>query len=212
MCLYAKRLEKAKFCWPRIGHNRAQLNHAQLLALVDGMDWKRVRSVPVKRPQSVGYPNKGRKFRAKYALIGIMTPPDLTLPDDIDALKAMVLAMVEKAARAEALEAENADLKALNATAAERIARLTSILKALERARFGKRSEKLDSDAAGDEQQAFVFDEIETGIAAIQAQLDKARGFDKVKRTPRPRKAFAPHLERIEVVIEPDKLAEHEGK
>lgn len=141
-----------------------------------------------------------------------MTPPDLTLPDDIDALKAMVLAMVEKAARAEALEAENADLKALNTTAAERIARLTSILKALERARFGKRSEKLGSDAAGDEQQAFVFDEIETGIAAIQAQLDKARGSDKVKRTPRPRKAFAPHLERIEVVIEPDELAEHEGK
>ena len=58
-----------------------------------------------------------------------------------------------------------------------------------------------------DEQQAFVFDEIETGIAAIQAQLDKARGSDKVKRTPRPRKAFAPHLERIEVVIEPDELA-----
>lgn len=44
VCLYAKRLEKAQFCWPRIGHNRVQLNNAQLLALVDGMDWKRVRS------------------------------------------------------------------------------------------------------------------------------------------------------------------------
>ncbi len=43
VCLYAKRLEKAQFCWPRIGHNRVQLNHAQLMALVDGMDWKRVR-------------------------------------------------------------------------------------------------------------------------------------------------------------------------
>ncbi|MBB2708212.1 UNVERIFIED_ORG: transposase [Rhizobium esperanzae] len=42
VCLYAKRLEKAQFCWPRIGHHRVQLNHAQLLALVDGMDWKRV--------------------------------------------------------------------------------------------------------------------------------------------------------------------------
>ena len=30
VCLYAKRLEKAQFCWPRIGHNRVQLNHAQL--------------------------------------------------------------------------------------------------------------------------------------------------------------------------------------
>lgn len=45
VCLYATRLEKAQFCWPRIGHHRVQLNHAQLLALVDGMDWKRVRSL-----------------------------------------------------------------------------------------------------------------------------------------------------------------------
>ncbi|MGO7797655.1 IS66 family insertion sequence element accessory protein TnpB [Rhizobium ruizarguesonis] len=54
VCLYAKRLEKAQFCWPRIGHHRVQLNHAQLLALVDGMDWKRVRSTPVKPPEIVG--------------------------------------------------------------------------------------------------------------------------------------------------------------
>lgn len=54
VCLYLKRLEKAQFCWPRIGHNRVQLNHAQLMALVDGMDWKRVRSVAVKPPEIVG--------------------------------------------------------------------------------------------------------------------------------------------------------------
>lgn len=54
LCLYAKRLEEAKFCWPRIGHNRVQLSHAQLLALVDGMDWKKVRAVAVRRPQSAG--------------------------------------------------------------------------------------------------------------------------------------------------------------
>lgn len=54
LCLYAKRLEKAQFCWPRIGHNRVQLNQAQLLALVDGLDWKKVRPVEVKRPQSAG--------------------------------------------------------------------------------------------------------------------------------------------------------------
>ena len=29
---------------------------------------------------------------------------------------------------------------------------------------------------------------------------------------PRPRKGFAPHLERVEVVIEPDELPEHAGK
>lgn len=52
--LYAKRLEKAQFCWPKIGHSRVQLTHAQLLALVDGMDWKRVHAVTVKQPESVG--------------------------------------------------------------------------------------------------------------------------------------------------------------
>jgi len=52
--LYAKRLEKAQFCWPKIGQCQVQLSPAQLLALIDGMDWKRVHQVVVKQPQSVG--------------------------------------------------------------------------------------------------------------------------------------------------------------
>ncbi|WP_425515204.1 IS66 family insertion sequence element accessory protein TnpB [Mesorhizobium japonicum] len=52
MCRYAKRLDEAKFCWP--DRPRVQLNHAQLMALVDGMEWKRIRTVTVWRPQSVG--------------------------------------------------------------------------------------------------------------------------------------------------------------
>ncbi|HZD90829.1 MAG TPA: IS66 family insertion sequence element accessory protein TnpB [Pseudolabrys sp.] len=54
VCLFAKRLEKSQFCWPRIGQHRVQLNQAQLLALVDGLDWKKVRPVLVPRPQSAG--------------------------------------------------------------------------------------------------------------------------------------------------------------
>ncbi|MCK1583964.1 IS66 family insertion sequence element accessory protein TnpB [Bradyrhizobium sp. 168] len=54
VCLYLKRLEKARFCWPRIGHHRVQLNAAQLMALVDGMDWKWVRTAAVKPPEIVG--------------------------------------------------------------------------------------------------------------------------------------------------------------
>jgi transposase len=138
--------------------------------------------------------------------------PELTLPDDVDALKAMVLAMAEKAARAEVLESEVADLKALNASADVRIARLTSILKALERSRFGRRSEKLGSNALDDEQRAFVFDEIETGIAAVEAEHEKRQGAGKIKRAARPRKGFADHLERVEIVIEPSDLPEHAGK
>jgi len=52
--LYAKRLEKASFCWPKIGPSRILLNHPQLLALVDGMDWKRVHAVEVKTPDYAG--------------------------------------------------------------------------------------------------------------------------------------------------------------
>jgi len=141
-----------------------------------------------------------------------MPRPASKLPDDVDTLKAMVLAMAEKAARTEALETEVAALKALNASADERIARLTSILKALERSKFGRRSEKLSSLALDDEQSAFVFDEIETGLAAVQAELDKRQGSDKTKRAARPRKGFPAHLERVEIIIEPEDLPENEGK
>ena len=113
-----------------------------------------------------------------------MTPPDLQLPDDVETLKAMVLAMAEKAARTDALEGEVADLKARNADADERIERLTQILKAFDRARFGRRSEKLDSPSIDDEQQAFVFEEIETGIAAIRAQVNKGAAHRDGKRPP----------------------------
>ena len=135
-----------------------------------------------------------------------MNDPLPSLPDDLDALKAFALAMAEKAARADRLEVEVAALKARNEEIEGRLARLTSFLKSLERARYGKRSEKLGPDAI--EQQSFVFEEIETGIAEIKASLDKAGSATRAKRAPRPRKGFAAHLERVEVVIEPEIPAE----
>ncbi|MGO8286713.1 hypothetical protein ACC795_35835, partial [Rhizobium ruizarguesonis] len=88
-----------------------------------------------------------------------MTRPEIELPDDVEALKAMVLAMAAKAARVEALEKQVDDLEARNADADERIERLTQILKAFDRARFGRRSERLASSTVDDEQHAFVFEE-----------------------------------------------------
>ena len=35
VCLFGKTLEETKFCWPKIAPTRVQLNHAQLLALID---------------------------------------------------------------------------------------------------------------------------------------------------------------------------------
>src|SRR5690606_25819735 len=94
-------------------------------------------------------------------------------------------------------------LETVNKTADERILELTAIVKMLERARFGTRSERLRGEQPSDEQIAFVFDEIETGVAALEAELERARP-DRPKRAPRPRKGFAAHLERVEIVIEPE--------
>ena len=152
-----------------------------------------------------------------------METPGFTPPDDVEALKAFALAMAEKAG---ALETENADLKArnadtearlqdltqINADAEERIKNLTSILKIFDRARFGRKSEKLRRMALTDEQQAELFDDIATGIAELEALVKKAGSGDKPKRASRPRKAFPAHLERVEQTIEPEVLPEHEGK
>ncbi|TMJ81950.1 MAG: IS66 family transposase [Alphaproteobacteria bacterium] len=102
------------------------------------------------------------------------------------------------------LTASNADLAAVNQAADARIVELTAIVKMLERTLYGTRSERLRSDKPSDEQIAFAFDEIATGVAAIEAELANAGGKDKPKRAPRPRKEFGAHLERVEIVIEPE--------
>ncbi len=121
------------------------------------------------------------------------------LPDDVDALKAMIVAMADQRAL---LEARNDHLEVANKTADERIATLTAIVRMLERSRYGTRSERLRGATLSEEQHAFVFDEIKTGMAAVEAELESAAQ-DKPKRAPRPRKGFAAHLERVEIVIEP---------
>ena len=137
-----------------------------------------------------------------------MTARDSALPNDVDALKAMVRAMAEKTAL---LEERNAHLERVNTGAEERIARLMAIVKMLERARFGTRSERLGAARLSDDQYSLVLDEIETGVAALEAERDKAVGPSTTKRPPRPRKGFAPHLERVEVVIEPEDAPGCEG-
>lgn len=107
--------------------------------------------------------------------------------------------------------AVNADLAALNAAADERIARLTSIIKMFERARYGKSSEKHKLEGLDDDQYALVFEEVETGLSAIRSELEKARGTRTTSRPARPRKGFAPHLERVEFVIEPEDRPGMEG-
>ncbi|WFU41810.1 IS66 family transposase [Bradyrhizobium sp. CB82] len=151
-----------------------------------------------------------------------MATPVAELPTTLADAHALILAL---AAERQAIEAENsriaseiatltaanADLAAVNQAADTRIVELTAIVKMLERTLYGTRSERLRGDTPSDEQIAFVFDEIATGVAAIEAELAKAGGTDKPKRAPRPRKEFGAHLERVEIVIEPEVPPDCEG-
>ena len=52
LVLVAKRLEKSSFRWPRIADGVMRLTSSQLSALLDGLDWTRVRAVRVPAPQA----------------------------------------------------------------------------------------------------------------------------------------------------------------
>jgi transposase len=45
MCLYAKRLEEGEFRWPKVEDGVIRLTAAQLSALLEGLDWRRVHEV-----------------------------------------------------------------------------------------------------------------------------------------------------------------------
>ncbi len=48
LCLFAKRLERGKFVWPRAEDGKVSLTPAQLSMLLEGIDWRMpVRTAPV---------------------------------------------------------------------------------------------------------------------------------------------------------------------
>jgi transposase len=108
------------------------------------------------------------------------------LPDDVATLKALLLAERAMAAK---LAGQNEHLRA--------------IVKELQRALFGRRSEK----AAHPDQLQLALEDLEQAIAEGEAEAEKS---DRVQRAARPqqrrvnRGALAKHLPRDEVVIEPD--------
>ena len=127
-----------------------------------------------------------------------MTEGFSELPDDVEAYRSEALA----------LKSQVADLQETNAAAKAEIARLTSILRTLQRGRFGKSSEKLSPDEAA--QLNFAFEEVETALASLEARLaaksgDKASGDEAVdKPAAAPQKPrFPAHLERVEEIVEP---------
>ena len=105
------------------------------------------------------------------------------LPDDIDALKAIILAS-----------------EARNARKDLRIERLEKLVADFKRALFGAKSEKADPD-----QYQLALEDIETAMAAVHAEDEV---IDPPKGKPAKRKinrgSLPKHLPRIEEVIEPE--------
>jgi transposase len=54
MVLIAKRLEGGKFAWPAATDGVMKLSPAQLSALFEGLDWRRVHARRVRRPATAG--------------------------------------------------------------------------------------------------------------------------------------------------------------
>jgi transposase len=52
LCLFAKRLEQGTFRWPKIEGGTMRLTPSQLSALIEGLDWTRVREIEVRVPQA----------------------------------------------------------------------------------------------------------------------------------------------------------------
>lgn len=105
------------------------------------------------------------------------------LPDDVEALRALVL---EQARELDALKVFKAEVE-----------RLQAIIDALQRHRFGRRSEQLDPD-----QFQLALEEVETALAAAEHARDKASGAPAQRPRKTNRGSLPTHLERVEQIVD----------
>src|ERR1019366_3651726 len=134
------------------------------------------------------------------------------LPDDVETLRAMILAeraktaqlIDENAAELAQVEARKAQIAALEAQV-ERLtaqaARFEHIIAQLRRLQFGKRSEQMDKD-----QFQLALEDLQQGLAELEAEEDKDDGELKTRRTRQRRQnrpSLPDHLPEVDVVIEP---------
>jgi transposase len=127
------------------------------------------------------------------------------LPDDVAALKAMVLAArAETAVLTSAnvqLETENLAFASENLRLKAQNERFAHILRALRRAHFGRSSERISED-----QMSLALDDVQTGFAVENAKAENANEIikDHAIKARRANRGHLPaHLPREEVVVEP---------
>jgi transposase len=121
------------------------------------------------------------------------TAPSM-LPDNIDALKALVIAERDARQSAENLAVRE---RATATQERERGDRLERLLKELQRALFGRRSERLDPD-----QLQLVLEDLEGAVAEAEAEKSGSKPRPRQRRTNRGN--LPKHLLREEVIVEPE--------
>jgi transposase len=130
-----------------------------------------------------------------------MTSPEI-LPDDIAALRALVLtAWAER----DAERAETARLIEERAQLAGQNDRLRRLIRQLQRMQFGRRSEKLDPD-----QFNLALEDLELAVAESEAEQEKADPALRKTRSEKRRAERGPlpeHLPRVEIIVEPEDTA-----
>src|SRR3712207_2420879 len=125
-----------------------------------------------------------------------------TLPEDPAALRALLLAALEKCG---ALVAERDGAALERDTLAVQSERLRHLLAKLTRMRFGRKSERLPT-----EQLQFAFEELGASIAANDAAAERGSPELRAERAAKRRKArgeLPAHLPRVEVVLAPGDTA-----
>ena len=128
-----------------------------------------------------------------------MTESNKPLPTDINALTALIVA--ERSTHAVVIVERDTAVTARDKLGRQNDA-LRQIIKELQRARFGRSSEKLSDDQA-----QLAFEDIETAVAKGEAEHDKTDAVVKRARTAQRRTnrgALPAHLPRVDVVIEPE--------
>jgi transposase len=119
------------------------------------------------------------------------------LPDDIDALQAMVRQTCDER---DAVLIERDAARAERDRVIEQNDRLRHLLRQLQRARFGRSSEKLDAD-----QLQLALEDIEQELARGEAEEQKSAAPRKRRARPQGERPSLPaHLPRVEVVIAPE--------
>ncbi len=115
------------------------------------------------------------------------------LSDDVDALKAMLIAVQARVAGKDAQIARKDD----------RIERLQTLVAAFKQAAFGCKSEKTGPDQFG-----LALEDLEKAMGAIRAEdeVDVPTGIRIAKPRAINRGSFPKHLPRVEEVIEPESL------